>query len=146
MSFNDFRRRSYVYRNLHKDAFSVRTGGRVSREYPTSVVLFDCRFLTAPAGYRRFLESGVKNVHAGVSGYPGTRTNNGKPLPSEPWHPSGGSPDFYHKFVRDHGTRIRYNPAESPHWRDGDDYQVLKAWWVSLDMKHGVWAYKPTYK
>ena len=128
--------RSYVYRNLHKDAFSVRTSGKVSKEYPTSVVLYDCRFLTAPAGYRKFLETGVKNVHAGVSGF-------------GPAHGQGAglfkSAEFYHSFVRYHGTRIKYDPAESPQWRDGGR-QVIEAWWVSLDMKNGVWAYKPTYK
>ncbi len=41
--------------------------GRVFH-YTPDVLLRNCRFVVRPAGYRKVVESGVKNVHAGVAG------------------------------------------------------------------------------
>lgn len=59
--------RAYVYRNLHRDCFSIRVGGRV-RQHAKEVGLEDAKFLVQPAGQKRVLKTGRKNVHAFVVG------------------------------------------------------------------------------
>ena len=59
--------RSQVYYNLHKKCYSVRQNGRVV-DHADSVVLTDCRFLVQPAGREKVRRTGVKNVHASVTG------------------------------------------------------------------------------
>ena len=59
--------RSQVYYNLHKKCYSVRQNGRVV-DHADSVVLTDCRFLVQPAGRDKVRRTGVKNVHATVTG------------------------------------------------------------------------------
>ena len=59
----------YVYFNLHKKLWSVksRKTGRVL--YLTDVVLlYDCQFRVSKAGRKRVLKEKRKNVHAGVAG------------------------------------------------------------------------------
>lgn len=58
-----------VYRNLHKDLFSivsVRTGKVIAHAY--SVELKNCKFRVQPAGRKRVLLEKKKNVHAYVTG------------------------------------------------------------------------------
>ena len=59
--------RSQVYYNLHKKCYSVRQNGRVV-DHADSVVMTDCRFLVQPAGREKVRRTGVKNVHATVTG------------------------------------------------------------------------------
>ena len=59
--------RSNVYYNLHKKCYSVREQGLVA-DHVDSIVLKDCRFNVAPAGQAKVRRTGVKNVHATVSG------------------------------------------------------------------------------
>jgi hypothetical protein len=64
----DRSRRVYVYYNLHRKIWSVRqSGNRV--EHHKNICLHDVRYLVQPAGRKRVIKSGVKNVHAGLSGY-----------------------------------------------------------------------------
>ena len=64
----DRNRRVYVYYNLHRKIWSVRqSGNRV--EHHKNICLRDVRYLVQPAGRKRVLKTGVKNVHAGLSGY-----------------------------------------------------------------------------
>ena len=64
----DVDKRVYVYFNLHKKIWSVRqAGSRV--EHHKTVCLRDVRYLVQPAGRKRVIKTGVKNVHAGLSGY-----------------------------------------------------------------------------
>jgi hypothetical protein len=66
-------RKVFVYRNLHKDCWSVKAldgefKGRViyhAKEIP----LWDCKFKVSEAGRQRVLRERSKNVHAGVVGY-----------------------------------------------------------------------------
>ena len=59
--------RSNTYYNLHKKCYSVREQGLVA-DHVDSIVLKDCRFNVAPAGQAKVRRTGVKNVHATVSG------------------------------------------------------------------------------
>ena len=64
----DRNRRVYVYYNLHRKIWSVRqSGNRV--EHHKNICLRDVRYLVQPAGRKRVLKTGVKTVHAGLSGY-----------------------------------------------------------------------------
>ena len=61
-------KRVQVYWNLHKGCYSVRQSGLVI-DHVDSIVLRDVRFNVAPAGREKVRRTGVKNVHATVSGY-----------------------------------------------------------------------------
>ena len=61
-------KRVQVYWNLHRQCYSVRQSGRVI-DHVDSIVLGDVRFNVAPAGRDKVRATGVKNVHATVSGY-----------------------------------------------------------------------------
>ena len=58
-----------VYRNLHKKTWSIRdrkTGRVVSHQDEVNVL--DAKFVVQPAGRRKVLQEGRKNVHAFVRG------------------------------------------------------------------------------
>ena len=61
-------RRVQVYYNIRRGDYSVRQSGRVI-DHVDRIVLRDCRFNVAPAGRDKVRATGVKNVHATVSGY-----------------------------------------------------------------------------
>ena len=56
-----------VYRNLHKNCFSVKQDGLV-RCHADHVTLRDCKFIVSKAGQKRGRDEGRKNVHAFVEG------------------------------------------------------------------------------
>ena len=64
----DENRRVYVYKNLHRNCYSVRQDGLV-KMHTDSICLYDAQFRVGKKGRERVLETRVKNVHAGVSGY-----------------------------------------------------------------------------
>ena len=64
----DPNKRVYVYFNLHRNVFSIRQSNRV-KCHAKQLCLKDVRYLVQPAGRSKVLETGVKNVHAGLSGY-----------------------------------------------------------------------------
>ena len=61
-------KRVQVYWNLHRGCYSVRQSGRVI-DHVDSIILRDVRFNVAPAGRDKVRATGVKNVHATVTGY-----------------------------------------------------------------------------
>ena len=61
-------RRVQVYYNIRRGDYSVRQSGRVI-DHVDSIVLSDVRFNVAPAGRDKVRATGVKNVHATVTGY-----------------------------------------------------------------------------
>ena len=61
-------KRVQVYWNLHRQCYSVRQSGRVI-DHVDSIILRDVRFNVAPAGRDKVRATGVKNVHATVTGY-----------------------------------------------------------------------------
>jgi len=61
-------KRVQVYWNLHLGRYSVRQSGRVI-DHVDSIILRDVRFNVAPAGRDKVRATGVKNVHATVTGY-----------------------------------------------------------------------------
>ena len=57
-----------VYRNLHKNCWSVRQKGIV-RFHCHRINLKDCMFVVQPAGHAKVIREKKKNVHAFVRGY-----------------------------------------------------------------------------
>ena len=57
-----------VYRNLHRDCYSVKQGGIV-RCHAENVTLRSCQFIVSKAGQRRVRDEKRKNVHAFIEGY-----------------------------------------------------------------------------
>ena len=97
-----------VYRNLHKNCWSIRdrSTGRVwghSQQY----VVNNGTFVVQPAGRERVLEEQKKNVHAFVRGGAGTT------------HFSGNS-EWRNKFTEP----VTYNPYTAAHFTDKDGNPV----------------------
>ena len=60
-------KRVRIYRNLHKDCWSVRYRGLVVA-HANTVRLANVQFVVNQGGYERFLREGRKNVHAFIVG------------------------------------------------------------------------------
>ena len=63
----DYFRPVFVYKNLHKDCWSVKQDGLV-KAHTKELVLWDCLFQVNQKGRERVLEERQKNVHAGIIG------------------------------------------------------------------------------
>jgi len=61
-------KRVQVYYNIRRGDYSVRLSGRVI-DHVDSIILRDVRFNVAPAGRDKVRATGVKNVHATVTGF-----------------------------------------------------------------------------
>ncbi len=59
-----------VYRNLHKNCFSIRKNGRVVdyRADDETLTLVDVKFAVQPAGHAKVIRERKKNVHAFIRG------------------------------------------------------------------------------
>ena len=64
----DFSRKVFVYKNLHKDCWSVKQDGLV-KAHTTEINLWDCAFQVNARGRQKVLDEQRKNVHAGINGY-----------------------------------------------------------------------------
>jgi len=64
----DESRKVFIYKNLHKDCWSVKQDGLV-KMHTHDLSLFDCSFRVNAKGRAKVLEEKRKNVHAGISGY-----------------------------------------------------------------------------
>jgi hypothetical protein len=87
-------KRAYVYRNLHRDCYSVMVGGKVIA-HVTHIELSDVEFRVRPGGLARARNSGKRNVHAFAVGIivetiPGVD----RPMSTEEW--LKGAPVSYH--------------------------------------------------
>ena len=61
----------YVYKNLHKDCWSIKQHGLVKAHIPKdhAIGLWDCYFHVDAKGREKVLREKRKNVHAFVKGY-----------------------------------------------------------------------------
>ena len=64
----DHERKVRVYKNLHKDCYSIKQDGLV-KAHATELYLFDCAFQVNKKGRERVLVEKRKNVHAYIVGY-----------------------------------------------------------------------------
>jgi hypothetical protein len=112
-----------VYRNLHKNCYSVRAlngenKGRVI-DHVQSIILKDATFVVQPAGRDRVLQEKRKNVHAFVRG-----TITDQPV--------------------SHGLSVRYDPylndafiVTRPTWSKYYDEIIRKAKQVEMSFEEG---------
>lgn len=64
----NFNKKVFVYKNLHKNCWSVKQSGLV-KAHALELNLYDCVLKVSKAGQQRVRNQKCKNVHAGVSGY-----------------------------------------------------------------------------
>lgn len=70
----DYNRKVFVYKNLHKDCWSIRQDGLV-KGHCHDLNLTDCEFRVNEKSRQKVLSKRQKNVHAGVSGYISKKDN-----------------------------------------------------------------------
>ena len=121
----DLSRKVEVYRNLHKDCWSVRQRGIV-RFHCSRINLKDCKFVVQPAGHAKVVREKKKNVHAFVRGH---LCDEAEDIQVFCWD------DIY------------YNPYKAASFVDFQDHPVHTADFVDLDMydkRTPVLALNPT--
>lgn len=64
----DLTKKVFVYKNLHKDCWSVKQNGLV-KAHTDHLHLKECQFIVNEKGRERVLKEKRKNVHAGITGY-----------------------------------------------------------------------------
>ncbi len=64
----DFSRKVFVYKNLHKNCWSVKQDGLV-KMHALEVHLYSCNIKVSRKGRERVRREKRKNVHAGIRGY-----------------------------------------------------------------------------
>ncbi len=104
----DTTRKVFVYKNLHKDCWSVKQDGLV-KAHAAHVDLWDCAFRVNKKGRERVLAEKRKNVHAGVIGYIDVDTGDrfaGTEVTYNPYKNESfiercsGDPVYYSSFTR----------------------------------------------
>ena len=70
----DYARKVMVYKNLHKDGWSIKQDGLV-KGWADSLFLNSCVFKVSKKGRDRVIAEGRKNVHAFVTGYLSRRSD-----------------------------------------------------------------------
>jgi hypothetical protein len=58
----------YLYRNLHKNGYSIKQFGKVVA-HAERLCIRDCQFVVSESGRQRVLKEKQKNVHAFIKGY-----------------------------------------------------------------------------
>jgi hypothetical protein len=101
----DATKKVFVYKNLHKDCWSVKQGGLV-KAHATELNLSGCDFRVNRNGRLRVLREKRKNVHAGVRGYMGESTWD--TYPEELFNEVAYNPYKYTSFVM--------KDTEAPRW------------------------------
>jgi hypothetical protein len=109
----DLSRKVEVYRNLHKECWSVRQHGIV-RFHCGRINLKDCKFIVQPAGHAKVVREKKKNVHAFVRG-----------------HLCDETTEDIQVFCWDD---IYYNPYKAGSFVDFEDHPVQSADFVDLDL------------
>ena len=64
----DYSKKVFVYKNLHKDCWSIKQDGLV-KAHTEEVRMWDCAFQVNAKGRAQVLAEKRKNVHAGIKGY-----------------------------------------------------------------------------
>lgn len=108
----DHERKVFVYKNLHKDCWSVRQDGLV-KAHADDICLYDCAFRVGKKGRKKVLKEKRKNVHAGITGYidtfevdkwddnhPNTAHAFYNPYKNETFVDSAGDPVFWSSAVK----------------------------------------------
>ena len=114
----DYDKRLYVYWNLNKKTWSIKQSGKVVGHH-SLIFLKDCRFLVGKAGQARVRREGVKNVHAGVSGYLAMNAE-------------------FHRQQVDRDCFVTYNPYRHDTFVNRDESTpVTESEWVKMSTLEG---------
>lgn len=109
----------FVYRNLHKNKFSVRgPEGRVVAHLE-NLILKNVRFCVGKKGREKVLQTKQKNVHAGLRGIV---------IPYLDFDPSKNP---YNSF------KVYYNPYKNETFVKGDESPIYKSDFASLTYVNG---------
>ena len=114
-------RKIEVYRNLHKDCWSVRQKGIV-RFHCNLIKMHICEFIVQPAGRAKVLREKKKNVHAFIRGY----------LWEDKHHDTLAKLDQKNCFIWDD---IHYNPYKADTFVDFAGEPVYSASFADLSIK-----------
>lgn len=117
--------RVYVYRNLHRDAWSLRVRGRVVA-HEDCVVLLNAEFKVGEKSRKRAVREKRRNVHAFVVG-------------------KYDRADVRASSLRT-GVRVHYNPFRGPHFTDGRGRALSRAMLVTLLGDGRVYAFGAEYQ
>ena len=96
----DYSKKVFVYKNLHKDCWSVKQDGLV-KAHTEEVRMWDCAFQVNAKGRQKVLDEQRKNVHAGIKGY----IDNDQQVPS--------------------GVEVTYNPYKYDSFVDKDSEEPV---------------------
>ena len=102
----DRSRKVFVYKNLHKNCWSVRQDGLV-KAHAKCLYMWDCLFQVNQKGRERVIKEKQKNVHAGILGY---ITN--VPVRNVGLKPIGYNPYKYKTFVQGLSQKPIYHSQE----------------------------------
>ena len=147
-------KRSQVYFNLHKRLFSVQQSGKVYA-HADGVLLENVRFNVSKAGQRKVRETGRKNVHARVTGYPAPNIGINHPASAQGEDTAVLSPQLV-KFCREDIESLKavgwhtatYNPYKHDTFVDAvtgmELHDARKVLMFTRDNAGPVILYKPT--
>ena len=122
-----FNRRVRVYRNLHKDCYSLQDAKtRRVVGYADFVVLTDAKFKVSQAGRNRVLSENQKNVHATVEGTVSCV----------------GVKETNPEIITKGSVRVRYNPYKYETFVGPDEKPALTASIVALDPEFRMYAWE----
>jgi len=89
--------------NFHKHCLAMReTKPKARKKHRKRILLMDAQFAVQPAGYKKAVESGVRNVHAYVRGHLMQNAENEKLI----------------ETLKKSGRMVRYNPFRSDTFHD----------------------------
>jgi hypothetical protein len=112
-----------VYKNLHKNMWSVRQQGKIVAHTDT-ILLKDCEYRVGEKGRQRVIESKSKNVHAYITGFVVDEIPDETYVDDDDCH--------YYRIVT-------YNPYKLPYFHDSKDkIPVYNSDWASLDVNDEV--------
>lgn len=136
------KKRVEVYRNLHKQNFTVRSAGRENRGRKIGsgslIVIDNADFVVQPGGRKRAVETGQRNVHAFIRG----EWNESVCPYFADWfecHMHYAEEVTYNPFNNDSFVmKRRPNIEAHSHWRvilfNNRAYIMGREWWVPMSL------------
>jgi len=121
-------KRVQVYYNIRRGDYSVRQSGRVI-DHVDTIVLRDVRFNVAPAGRDKVRATGVKNVHATVTGFIDADLHDYLLIDCNDHDHIAYNPFKYNQFVKLLQCDM-YTPVHSADWVALLPNREIRAWGV----------------
>lgn len=104
--------------NLQKHCLAMReTKPKARKKHRKRILIMDAKFSVQPAGHKKAVESGVRNVHAYVRGHLMENTENESLITK----------------LKKSGKMVRYNPFRSDSFHDSEMDPVYEAKYAYLE-------------